>query len=227
MQPSRPVFDPTAPITGTGAPAGRANRASSGARGPTGRPPTPFRPRRRLAPTLITVGVLLLALIVIGGGVLISRYRDQHASASTTPGASTVPSGAGSPTSSGSATPSGTSIPFDSRRAAGTLSVISHRWTTVGRIDPTSGTYLALDVQVQVDRGAMYYSPEMFEAFDAVGNVYQDDQNVNQRPLLSTGYLTAGQQVRGWISFDVKRGETTLLLAGPDSNPMAALKIPR
>lgn len=220
-----PPFDPTAPITGPGSSSDRTHRPSE-----SERPPAPFRSRRRLAPTLITIGVLVLGLIVIGGGVLISRYRDQHAGASTGPAASSAPSTVTSttapPGAGHSAVPSGSSIPFSSRRAGGTLSVLGHQWTTVGRIDPSNGTYLALDVEIRVDRGAMYYSPAMFEVFDSVGNVYEDDQNVNQRPLLSTGYLSAGQVTRGWVSFDLKRGETTLLLAGPDANPMAALKVP-
>ncbi len=228
-----PAFDPTAPITGPGSPTDPGAGPTPEGR-PANRTTSTYRPRRRLAPTLITVGVLVLAVIVIGGGVLISRYRDQHASAAQTPGASapagpTTPSASGTPGGADPSSPapgsSANSIAFTSSDASGTLSIVGHQWTTQGNPDPANDYYLAVEIQVKVDQGSMYYSAEMFEAFDATGNVYGAGERIYQRPLLSTGQLTAGQSIRGWIDFDLQRGETTVLMAGPNDQPIAALKV--
>ncbi len=164
--------------------------------------------------------MLVLALIVIGGATLIARYRDQHATTAATPGQSPA---AAPPTSVSS--PSGNSIAFESSDGKGTMAILDHRWSTAGPVQATNGNYLLIELQLSVAQGSLSYGPSVFQAFDATGNIFDTTSLAVPSPALSEGELGAGQQISGWISFDIERGDTTLLLAGPDSTPVAALKI--
>ena len=164
--------------------------------------------------------MLVVALIVIGGATLITRYRDQHATTAATPGQSPA---AAPPTSV--ASPSGNSIAFESAGGKGTMTILDHRWSTTGSVRPTHGDYLLIELRLSVTEGSLTYGPSVFQAFDATGNIFDTTPLAVPSPPLSDGELGAGQQITGWISFDIERGDTTLLLAGPDSSPIAALKI--
>lgn len=211
-------FDPRQPIV----PTGPDRRVPAGSAPGAPRPPRPARPPRRWGPTVITGAVLAVAALLIVTGVLVGRYRDQHATAATTPTPSAPAPVTPPPTD---ANGDATATAFEAETGSGTLSIVGHAWTTGGSPPPQFGAYLLIEIQVKVDTGDLELGPPFFSAFDADSQSYTATTTELRRPALEDAVVHAGQTARGWIAFDIDRGRTLVMLAGQDARPIAALKV--
>lgn len=194
------------PAGGPYAPLGReARRPSSGG-------PKPERPPSSRWPTIITFGVIALVAAI----VLIAVLR---------PHPDVVPDSTDSPSPTPSAAPldTGSSIGFTSSEGSGRLTLLSHHWAAES--GAANGTYLEIRLQIHASEGRISYGPQFFQSFDANSELFRTTEIGAPTPRLGSGYLRAGQTVSGGISFDMPRGDVTLLMSNALLESVTALRI--
>jgi hypothetical protein len=128
------------------------------------------------------------------------------------------------PSPSPSALPSTSShsIVFTSREGSGRLTVLDHHWSRPGA---AAGSRLRVRVEIHASRGTISYSPRYFQTFDDSGTVFQARRPIGGTPRLGDGYLHPGDTVRGNIAFDMRRGDTTLVMSNALQESVTALRI--
>lgn len=179
--------------------------------GPLPVPLTPGPPPRSKVPALVTLGVVLLVTLVAVVATVVADRNDSRPD----PGATSV-----APTTAPSTPPKG-SIDFTSARGAGRLRVVEHTWrTTAG--EPNSR--LVIDVEITASSGRVDYAPYSFQAFDGRGQIFDIESDTTRTPL-DIGTLEAGESVRGFLEFEMPRGEVTLLMNNDNFGSVTALRI--
>lgn len=179
--------------------------------GPLPVPATPGPPPASKVPALVTLGVVLLVALVTLVATVVAERSDSRPVAT----ASTV-----APTTAASTAPRG-SIDFTSARGAGRLRVVEHTWSTTAG-DPSSR--LVVDIEITASSGRVDYDPYAFQAFDARGQLYDIASDTTRTPL-EVGSLEAGESTRGFLEFDLPRGEVTLLMSNDNFGSVTALRI--
>jgi len=86
-------------------------------------------------------------------------------------------------------------------------------WDSVGSPPPTSGSYLRVEVELFCSRGQVGFQPAYFSLFDADGQLVEGVPDAAGRDSLSVVTLSAGEQVRGTVVFDLTRQRATLVLS--------------
>jgi hypothetical protein len=176
-------------------------------------PPRHGPPKSRLPGVLTALAVLAVATVTAVGTLIAYRNDSQV----TTP----APTSAAS---SSQTAPSPDTIDFTAIGGAGRLVVLSHSWNPSG-LQSIPGSYLRLEIQLVCTDGEIDYDPYHFQAFDARGDLYDVSPTDSAQPQLGIGTLDAGQSVRGFIGFEIPRGEVTLLMSSDSSGAVTAIKI--
>ena len=99
-------------------------------------------------------------------------------------------------------------------------------WRETGREPPTNGTYLLVEVKIVCTSGHLGYDPYNFQAFDHTGELFDVAEAGVSRQVLGVGELSEGQTTRGFLAFDIPRGDVTLLMSDDSDQSITALKIP-
>ena len=175
-------------------------------------PPTP--PPNRLPAVLTAVAIAVVGLVVVIASVWAGHQDVQQA----------APSPAPSRTISASPRPTN-QIDFTTGTGSGVLTIVSHHWATdsSGSEDETT---LTLDVTVSCRSGTLRYGPDSFQAFDQHGQLFEASYDPDSTTALELAKLSAGQKVSGTVSFEIPRGDVTLLLSDDLSRTITALKVP-
>ncbi|MBM7797832.1 hypothetical protein JOE57_000753 [Microlunatus panaciterrae] len=166
---------------------------------------------------MVSLAVVLVVALVVVIATLVANSNDRNVSAPTpAPTVSRV-----RPT----AAPSGNSIDFTSTEGSGRLQILEHEWVTGGAEPPISGSYLRIEIELSSTDGEISYDSAFFQAFDARGQLFDSTHLGAKDPLLDIGVLRPGQRVRGFISFDMPRGDVTLLMSNESYESVTAIKI--
>jgi hypothetical protein len=182
---------------------------------PTGAWRAEAAPRRRW-PNVLSVSLIVVVALVVLVATAVARYRDTHVAA---PPPVTVPSIRADPLSRGE-------IEFTTEEGAGRLILLSRSWRETGREQPLNGTYLVVEVKILCTAGRLGYDPYNFQAFDHTGDLFDVADAGVSRQILGVGELSEGQSTRGFLAFDIPRGEVTLLMSDDSDHSITALKIP-
>jgi hypothetical protein len=190
-------------------------------------PPTAGRSSRpgSRRPAVITAVAVLLVVAVVIAGTVVARYSDTHIAApvaASQPAPSSVASSAGRPTGL-----NGDRIDFLTSEGTGQLILLDWSWSPTGRMPPTSGDYLRVQVEVVCSSGVVEYGPNYFQVFDNSGQLMDATTDGTDGPALEIGTLEAGESVRGAMAFDLSRGEATLLMSDGLDQTVTALRIPQ
>jgi hypothetical protein len=162
------------------------------------------------------VGLIVAVALIVLVASAVARYRDTHVAA---PPPVTGPSIRADPTSDGE-------IEFTTPEGSGRLILLSRSWRETGREQPLNGTYLLVEVKIVCSVGRLDYDPYNFQAFDHTGELFDVADARIARQVLGVGELSGGQSTRGFLAFDVPRGEVTLLMSDDSDQSITALKIP-
>lgn len=162
---------------------------------------------------LITLAVLVVAALIVGGATLAANIADRTVVAKTPPPARTA-----------APTPDANVISFTTNEGAGTLRVVDHGWLETTNEPASNGQYLQIELELVATEGEISYDPYYFQAFDVAGNTFDTAMEGSREPQIEIGTLEAGESVRGNIAFDIPRGTVTLLMS-TDYNTVAAIKI--
>lgn len=181
--------------------------------GPSGHPGPPGPPRT-LRPTVISVLAIAFVAAVVAGASLVAYWGDTHISA---PARTTAVPVYSSPPDR---------IDFITAKGTGQLIMRTRAWVTDGRVPPTSGSYLRVEVELVCTKGEVDYDPYLFQAFDQSGRLFEMASKGAGGRVLAVGTLTAGERTRGTLAFDMPRGEVTLLMSDDSENTVTALKVP-
>lgn len=180
--------------------------------GPLPVPPTPGPPPRSRVGALVTLGVVLVVVLVAVVATVVADRQDARRPAAVTTSVA--------PTTATSSAPKG-SIDFTSSRGSGRLRVVEHTWSTTAG-EPNSR--LVVDIEISASSGRVDYDPYAFQAFDARGQLYDIASDTTRTPL-EVGSLVAGESTRGFLEFDLPRGEVTLLMSNDNFGSVTALRI--
>jgi hypothetical protein len=164
----------------------------------------------------LSVGLIVVVALVVLVASAVARYRDTHIAA---PPPVTVPSIQADPPTRGE-------IEFTTREGRGRLILLSRSWREAGREPPTNGSYLQVEVKIVCTSGRLGYDPYNFQAFDHTGELFDVAEAGLSRQVLGVGELYEGQSTRGFLAFDIPRGEVTLLMSDDADQSITALKIP-
>lgn len=173
-------------------------------------------PRTRL-PALVTAAVVFVVVAVVAVASLVARYADTHVAAPL-PLAPTQPLAGPSPLDH--------RVDFVTADGSGELVILDWSWSTAGREQPTSGSYLRLEVELVCTEGRVDYDPYHFRAFDDRGRVFDVAAEGSNRQLLAVGMLKAGESVRGTVAFDMARGEASLLMSDGTDQTVTVIRVP-
>ena len=171
--------------------------------------------RHRRWPDILSVSLIVVVALVVLAASVVARYRDTHIAASAPV---TVPSIQAD-------SPSG-EIEFTTPDGGGKLILLGRSWRETGRERPTNGTYLQVEVKIVCTSGHVGYDPYNFQAFDHTGELFDVAEAGVSRQVLGVGELSEGQTTRGFLAFDIPRGEVTLLMSDDSDRSITALKIP-
>ena len=229
------MYGPDEADTGEGREAARIEPAGMGANpsGPEFLPagPPPPQPPPSLVPTgawraetaphrrwpgVLSVSLIVVVALVVLAATAVARYRDTHVAA---PAPVTVPSIQADPPSRGE-------IEFTTPEGTGRLVLLSRSWRETAREQPLNGSYLVVEVKILCTAGHVGYDPYNFQAFDHTGELFDVVDAGVSRQVLGVGELSEGQSTRGFLAFDIPRGEVTLLMSDDADQSITALKIP-
>jgi hypothetical protein len=171
-------------------------------------------PHRRW-PGVLSVSLIVVVALVVLVASAVARYRDTHVA----PPPITAPSIRADPPSRGE-------IEFTTAGGNGRLILLSRSWRETGRELPLNGTYLLVEVKIVCTAGRLDYDPYNFQAFDQTGELFDVSEAGVSRQVLGAGELAEGQSTRGFLAFDIPRGEVTLLMSDDSDQSITALKIP-
>jgi hypothetical protein len=200
-------------------PAGRVE-AVSPIEPPAAGPSRAERPMRSMLPTVVSLLLIALVAGVVGVASMVARYGDTHVA---TPIPSVAPVQLPNRDDQ---------IDFTSSTGSGKLIMINRSWISGGSGNPntgqpSSGSYLRVQVELVCASGTVYYDPYNFQAFDQSGRLFElAVEGVGSSPLLEIGTLHAGERVRGTLAFDMPRGEATLLMSDESDQTVTALRVP-
>jgi hypothetical protein len=229
------MYGPDEADTGEGREAARIEPAGMGANpsGPEFLPagPPPPQPPPSLVPTgawraetaphrrwpgVLSVSLIVVVALVVLVATAVARYRDTHVAA---PAPVTVPSIQADPPSRGQ-------IEFTTPEGTGRLVLLSRSWRETAGEQPLNGSYLVVEVKILCTAGHVGYDPYNFQAFDHTGELFDVVDAGVSRQVLGVGELSEGQSTRGFLAFDIPRGEVTLLMSDDADQSITALKIP-
>jgi hypothetical protein len=212
--PTGPGFAPWRPDEDRAQAAERASRLG-GQQPPVGISAASFAPSKSRRPAALTAAVVLLVAAVVLGGTWMAQRNDARI---TAPSATPAPARTALPLREDS-------IEISSQAGSGRLVIVDHRWSSSGREAPRTGTTLEVTVQLLCTSGEISYDPYFFQAFDQTGRLFEVLSS-GTAGRLETGTLGPDEQVGGTISFDMPRGQVTLLMTDESTQSVTALKIP-
>jgi hypothetical protein len=172
--------------------------------------------RHRRWPGVLSVSLIVVVVLAVLVASAVARYRDTHVVA---PPPVTVPTIRADPPNHGE-------IEFTTPDGNGRLILLSRSWRETGREQPLNGTYLLVEVKIICTGGRLGYDPYNFQAFDHTGGLFDVAEAGASRQVLGVGQLSEGQSTRGFLAFDIPRGEVTLLMSDDSDQSITALKIP-
>jgi hypothetical protein len=174
------------------------------------------RPHNPRWPDVLSVALIGIVALVVLVASVVARYRDTHVAA---PPPQTAPTIHAEP-------PAGGEIEFTTPEGSGRLVLLSRSWRDTGREPPANGSYLLVEVKIICSAGHFGYDPYNFQAFDHTGELFDVAEAGVTRQVLGVGELFEGQSTRGFLAFDLPRGEVTLLMSDDSEQSITALKIP-
>ncbi|HSU34599.1 MAG TPA: DUF4352 domain-containing protein [Propionibacteriaceae bacterium] len=178
--------------------------------------PIPGRPAPSRLPTLISIVAIGLVAAVVVAASLIAFVADQRVVRSPRVRVADPPS----------VVTQEDRIDFISSDGTGQLIMLTRSWVRDGRIPPSTGTYLRVEVELICATGQVDYDPYNFQAFDQSGRLFEMAVEGTAGRVLSVGTLRAGERTRGVIAFDMPRGEATLMMSDDADQTVTALKVP-
>jgi hypothetical protein len=171
-------------------------------------------PPRSRRPAVISVLAIVLVAVVVAGASLVAYWGDTHVA---------VPL---APENRPSVTSPTDRIDFVSHEGTGQLIMRTRSWVSEGRVPPTTGSYLRVEVELVCTSGEVDYDPYHFQAFDRSGQLFEMARDGAAGRELGVGTLRAGERIRGTVAFDIPRGEVTLLMSDDSDNTVTALRVP-
>jgi hypothetical protein len=178
--------------------------------------PIPGRPTPSRLPTIISMVAIGLVAAVVVAASLIAFVADQRAAPVPRAPAADPPS----------VITQEDRIDFISSDGTGQLIMLTRSWVREGRVPPSTGTYLRVEVELICATGQVDYDPYNFQAFDQSGRLFEMAVEGTAGRVLSVGTLRAGERTRGVIAFDMPRGEATLMMSDDADQTVTALKVP-
>jgi len=178
--------------------------------------PIPGRPTPSRLPTLISIVAIGLVAAVVVAASLIAFVADQRVTPIPRVPVADPPS----------VVTQEDRIDFISNDGTGQLIMLTRSWVRDGRIPPSTGTYLRVEVELICATGQVDYDPYNFQAFDQSGRLFEMAVEGTAGRVLSVGTLRAGERTRGVIAFDMPRGEATLMMSDDADQTVTALKVP-
>jgi hypothetical protein len=166
-------------------------------------------------PAIITAAAICVVAAVVAIASYVAHFADTHVS---------PPVVSRQPVPDLSA--QGDRIEFTTSDGSGQLILLSHSWVTDGQVQPTSGSYLRVEVELICDSGLVDYDPYNFQVFDQTGRLFETAIEGAGDAMLESGTLRTGERVRGTIAFDMPRSEATLLMSDNTNQTITALKVP-
>lgn len=174
-------------------------------------------------PAMIIIGALVLALVITGGLYLRQqRINAQHTEEVPAPGQgeSNLTPREGDPPQVQVAQP-GQRIHVQGLYGTGWITVVTGDWGDEGTIPPARGTYLNIDLLVEVESGTLVVDSLQYAAYDLQGNQYVPTIGAGKDPFLQNQQLTGDQaEARGWVSFDVPKDATRVEITDEGFNPL-------
>lgn len=174
-----------------------------------------YRPRRSRTPAVVTAAAVLVVALVVAVSTLVANVNDRQPASPTPSQTREQPS----------SVPTGNAIDFTSDEGAGTLRIVDHEWVSDGQEPPMSGSYLRIEIDLTATAGELSYDSAYFQAFDAQGELFDSTPFGALEPHLDTGILGPGESAHGFISFDMPRGDVTLLMSNESFESVTAIKI--
>lgn len=167
---------------------------------------------------MLTAVALAVVGIVV---VLASVWAGQQDARQAAPQPAPLPSQPASATPSAAAN----QIEFTSDTGSGVLQIVRHSWDAAG---PTAGgrSLLTLEITISCTSGTLRYGPDAFQAFDQDGGLFESRYDPDSSNALELIRLSAGEQVSGKVTFEIPRGDVTLILSDDLTRPVTALKVP-
>lgn len=175
-------------------------------------------PARSRLPGLVTAAVVALVVAVVAVASLLAHYGDTHVAVPVAVPVQAQPVASPSPVDP--------RVAFVTSQGAGELVMLDWSWSAAGREQPTSGSYLRVEIELVCTQGRVDYDPYNFQAFDNRGHVFDVAAQGSNRQLLEVGMLEAGESVRGTVAFDMARGDATLLMSDGTDQTVTAIRVP-
>ena len=163
---------------------------------------------------LTALAIAAVGLIVVVASVWAVREDARQA----------APQPAPSPPAIASPSPA-SQIEFTSDTGSGILKIVRHSWDPAGST-ADGKSLLTLEILVRCTSGTLRYGPDSFEAFDQHGGLFESSYDPDSSTALELIRLSEGEEVSGTVTFEIPRGEVTLLLSDDLSRPVTALKVP-
>jgi len=178
--------------------------------------PIPGRPTPSRLPTIISIVAIGLVAAVVVAASLIAFVADQRVAQIPRVPVADPPS----------VVTQEDRIDFISNDGTGQLIMLTRSWVREGRVPPSTGTYLRVEVELICATGQVDYDPYNFQAFDQSGRLFEMAVEGTAGRVLAVGTLRAGERTRGVIAFDMPRGEATLMMSDDADQTVTALKVP-
>jgi hypothetical protein len=178
--------------------------------------PIPGRPTPSRLPAIISIVAIGLVAAVVVAASLIAFVADQRIARPPRMPVADRPS----------VVTQEDRIDFISNDGTGQLIMLTRSWVREGRVPPSTGTYLRVEVELICATGQVDYDPYNFQAFDQSGRLFEMAVEGTAGRVLSVGTLRAGERTRGVIAFDMPRGEATLMMSDDADQTVTALKVP-
>ncbi|OYN85253.1 hypothetical protein [Parenemella sanctibonifatiensis] len=173
-----------------------------------------FAPQKSKWPAIITgivIGAILLTVVL---GMVFARGPEgptEDPSPSETP-ATAEPTGY--------QPPPGDTVPFEDGEVAGQWTILETRWDSSA--SASSGNYGSVLVEVHLEQGELSYE---FFAFDINVEDVPQETRAQYSPAIATNTMQPGDTVRGWVTFDMPRGNSTVYLTERYGGPISAIQI--
>lgn len=187
-------------------------------------PPTapPIQPYRRstlarIAPVVGTIVIMALAVVIIVVGGVAGHRKDAEETIRPTPSPviTEPPAIASDPGGEPDA------IEFTTQNGRGTLSVVDHTWL---RRPSSTSIRLRVLVEIRALDGMIEYDPAyFFAARDLTSPVRAEDSFAHGD--LDVGVLETGEAARGYLTFELPRGDVTLMMSSDTADWVTAIKI--
>ncbi|WP_432558539.1 hypothetical protein [Granulicoccus sp. GXG6511] len=187
----------------------------------------PPAPRRTYPKSLLIMGAVLVAALLVGGFVWLRVFLGDPAARSDVapePLTTLTPrSGTPMPLQTVDV---GQRVPIQGLYGQGSFMVVRHEWSAEGDLPTSLGRqYLNVEVRYDSAEGSLFIKPDFFAAYDVNKNEYLSTIGSGKDPI-QPQELQAGQSATGWVSVEVPPGRTFFVVSDEGINALVMVDIP-